>query len=196
MGVPVLGWLCRWVLIWAGFMMLGKTKCLYTGATGQEEGVKMPNVGKNIFKSCILTTSCYLPARPSKFLFLFDFKNCIMRKIGLCCGPKLIKLSLSKTLDFKKISSSGTGENLLLLFSPIQLYIWWEEVGRSLGILYTETSQLDGWTFWSQPQCFLSRLMFRVLPGHVLWRPNCNLARRWCGLGQHSRSVSAVHFER
>lgn len=36
----------------------------------------------------------YLPVRPSKFLFPFDFKNCITRKICLCCGLKLTKFSL------------------------------------------------------------------------------------------------------
>jgi len=35
-----------------------------------------------------------LPLRPSKFLFPFDFKNCIIMEIGLCSGLKLVKFAL------------------------------------------------------------------------------------------------------
>lgn len=64
----------------------------------------------------------YLPARPSKFLFPFDFeKTCIMRERGLCHGLKLTTFALR----FQILGNLPVAlERTSCLFSPVQLYIF------------------------------------------------------------------------
>lgn len=66
----------------------------------------------------------YLPARPSKFLFPFDFeKSCITRERGLCRGLKLTTYALR----FQILGNLPVAlERTSCLFSPVQLYIFWD----------------------------------------------------------------------
>lgn len=64
----------------------------------------MPNVGEKISLNATFSKPAkyYLPVRPSKLPFPFDFKkNCVVRETGLCCGLMLtgfeLRLTFTKT---------------------------------------------------------------------------------------------------
>lgn len=135
---------------------------------------------------------CYIPIKPSKLLFPFDFeKRCIPQEIGLCCDLKFTTFTL-------RCGALGRLSVVLWvtyrIFFLLTVYFRGERLGGVWCCMYRKPTSAVGECFDLSP-CFLCRLMFWVLPDQVSWRPHCNLAWRWCGLGQHLRFVSAIRFE-
>lgn len=86
----------------------------------------------------------YLPVRPSKFPFPFDFKkNCVVRETDLCCGLKLIRFELRLWILVKLLPVAAERTGCDFCFFSCRAVFLGVEVGRTLGIEYK-----GNWPFW------------------------------------------------